>query len=754
MPGNAHTKTIQPARPATDGEPTRQSSASESAALSSIDLSSVAMVVCPACQAANPRLRKFCGACGQALREPCVECDAETLLGEAFCGECGVDLQKACQDRAGLAEADLLQAQRLCDEAMFSEAQQLLAPWIARKQLALADVARRAAELAEKVDARCQGARQEVDVVTQQAEQALEKRQWSQVIASIERIPKLLRDRKHAAMVERASGALDELKKLGREIRDAIQNGKLVGLLSKVERALELDPNNEKLTGLSKQLEQRSSRDACHMARQRLGEAEQKVALFQYGEALQLLEEVPAAGRDKQFQATHQHICELAYLWNTLRNTPVVDKSLLAIANRLAKYSPGDRRVERIIEQLRQRLEKQQARPLAAIAWARAPQEPALGYPVKRLTSLGAIEVEDVAGTPLFAENVNRLYVACGVALQGLRKSAIDVNLCPQPKSRLGRIGTLLKSAPKAESAWGIDLSSSGLKAVRMVLREQGAVVAIKNFDVVEHATPLPGLVNEAQRRDVIADTLQRFLKRNPTQGDVVCISFPGMQALTRFLSIPPTDAKQTQELMRYEARQQVPLPLEQLAWDYHIWQPPEADSELPRDAMLLATKQFHISQRLQPLEDAGLRPHILQCDCVALYNFYRYTLAADAPPHNDTWTVLCDIGADGTNFVACGRNRLWYRSLPRGGNEFSQALVRRAKLKFSQAEHLKIHPEQTRRFSDLYDTWRPIYDHLLRDIRDSLEAFGKTHRRAVIDRILLCGGALRTHGLHRHLVE
>ena len=120
---------------------------SESAALSSVDLSAMAMVVCPGCQTTNTRSRKSCGACGKPLREPCVECDAETMLGEAFCGDCGVDLQQASDNKARMGKADLLQARRLIDQALFAEAQTLLAPWIARQQLALVDIARQASEL-------------------------------------------------------------------------------------------------------------------------------------------------------------------------------------------------------------------------------------------------------------------------------------------------------------------------------------------------------------------------------------------------------------------------------------------------------------------------------------------------------------------------------------------------------------------------------------------------------------------------------
>jgi class 3 adenylate cyclase len=47
---------------------------------------------CPSCKTENPDATKFCGNCGQPLKNRCAKCDAENPPQFKFCGECGVAL--------------------------------------------------------------------------------------------------------------------------------------------------------------------------------------------------------------------------------------------------------------------------------------------------------------------------------------------------------------------------------------------------------------------------------------------------------------------------------------------------------------------------------------------------------------------------------------------------------------------------------------------------------------------------------------
>jgi type IV pilus assembly protein PilM len=219
---------------------------------------------------------------------------------------------------------------------------------------------------------------------------------------------------------------------------------------------------------------------------------------------------------------------------------------------------------------------------------------------------------------------------------------------------------------------------------------------------------------------------------------------------LGRFFAIPPVEPKRIADLMQYEAKQQVPIPLEQLEWDYHIWYDEDGGERQSSAAMLVSARQHHIRQKLTLLEDAGIKPGILQGDVVALDNFYRYALAEKGA---DDSVALLDIGADATALLITSANRTWFRSVPRGSDDFNKALMRQFEASFATAEQLKHHPGKSKRLAKLHQAWAPAFDVVLKDVRDSLAAYEALERREKISAILALGGGFGILGLHRHLL-
>jgi type IV pilus assembly protein PilM len=336
-----------------------------------------------------------------------------------------------------------------------------------------------------------------------------------------------------------------------------------------------------------------------------------------------------------------------------------------------------------------------------------------------------------------------------------LGKAAIDTSLLPAARAGvIGQLGAWVKRPRAAESAWGIDLSASGIKGARVTWDAKNDLVSLAAFDVVEHAAPLGSVEGEEKRRNLLAESVQKFVERNKIEEEPVSLGFPGTLALGRFFALPPVEAKRVDELMKYEARQQVPIPLEQLHWDYFNWYSGKGSDRTPTAALLVAAKQHHVQQRLVLFEDAGVRIQAVQSDCVALYNFYQYAIAgrqqrADAA----ACVMLLDVGADGTNFVVGDEHTLWFRSVPRGGDDLNRAAAQQLAITFAAAEQLKRNPAKARHVSKLHDAWKPTFAQLHSDLRDTLDAYRATGNHPIAA-IYALGGSFGTHGLHRHLVS
>src|SRR5215471_8215318 len=112
---------------------------------------------------------------------------------------------------------------------------------------------------------------------------------------------------------------------------------------------------------------------------------------------------------------------------------------------------------------------------------------------------------------------------------------------------------------------WGIDLGQCALKALRLENIE-GQITATA-FDYVEH----PKILSQpdADPDQLTREALEKFLSRNTLKGDLVVISIPGQSGLARFVKLPPVEEKKIEAIVTFEAKQQIPFPLEEVVWDY-----------------------------------------------------------------------------------------------------------------------------------------------------------------------------------------
>ncbi len=91
--------------------------------------------------------------------------------------------------------------------------------------------------------------------------------------------------------------------------------------------------------------------------------------------------------------------------------------------------------------------------------------------------------------------------------------------------------------------------------------------VVAEAFDYIEYPKILsqPG----SDPVELVGDALKQFLSRNTVLGDRVAVSVSGQAGLARFIKLPPLEAKKIPDLVRYEARQQIPFDLNDVVWDY-----------------------------------------------------------------------------------------------------------------------------------------------------------------------------------------
>src|SRR6266849_9694452 len=204
---------------------------------------------------------------------------------------------------------------------------------------------------------------------------------------------------------------------------------------------------------------------------------------------------------------------------------------------------------------------------------------------------------------------------------------------------------------------WGIDIGQCALKALRLETID-GKVTATA-FDYVEH----PKILSQpdADPDQLTREALDKFLSRNSLRGDQVAISVPGQSGLARFVKLPPVEEKKIGDIVRFEAKQQIPFNLEEVVWDYQkIGSGTVSDGfAMETEIGLFAMKRDMIGRYLQHFKDVGVEVQLVQMAPLALCNYVAYDLlnkGARVPgeePGEKTGCVVClDIGADSSNLV------------------------------------------------------------------------------------------------------
>ncbi|MEI7861116.1 MAG: type IV pilus assembly protein PilM [Planctomycetota bacterium] len=300
--------------------------------------------------------------------------------------------------------------------------------------------------------------------------------------------------------------------------------------------------------------------------------------------------------------------------------------------------------------------------------------------------------------------------------------------------------------------AWGIDIGKCALKAVRCRMSAEPRKIEADAFDYIEY--PMILTQPEADPVELVRAALVEFIGRNKLQGDRVAVAVPGQLGLTKFIKLPPIEAKKIPDIVKYEARQQIPFPLDQVVWD---WQRlaggiEESGFVLDAEVGVFAMKREQVFKALAPLTSAGIEVDVLQLSPIALANMVMFdqlpdpaTLDPDSPPPS---VVLVSTGVDSTDLVITNGFRIWQRSMPIGGSNFTKALVQGMKLTFAKAEQLKRNAVRAEDPKAVFNTMKPVFNEFASELQRSLNYFTGADRSAKIGKVLLLGNATKLRGL------
>ncbi len=313
----------------------------------------------------------------------------------------------------------------------------------------------------------------------------------------------------------------------------------------------------------------------------------------------------------------------------------------------------------------------------------------------------------------------------------------------------------------KFNAVWGIDIGQCALKALRVRAGDDPDSITADAFDYIEY----PQILSqpEANPVELVREALEQFLSRNSVRGDRVVISVSGQSGLARFIKLPPIEAKKIPDIIKYEARQQIPFALDDVVWDYQRM--PGGSEEdgilLESEIGLFAMKRDQVFRALRPFEEAGIEVDMIQLTPLAIYNYTVFDQMIDLPPADEydpdnppESVVVLSLGTDTTDLVITNGYRVWQRSVPLGGSHFTKALSKELRLTFAKAEHLKRNAMQAEDRGAVFQAMRPVFNDLLTEVQRSIGFFSNIGTSGAIGRVVALGNATKLPGLQKYLAQ
>jgi type IV pilus assembly protein PilM len=304
-----------------------------------------------------------------------------------------------------------------------------------------------------------------------------------------------------------------------------------------------------------------------------------------------------------------------------------------------------------------------------------------------------------------------------------------------------------------ARSVVTFDAGSSLLKMAVFSLERNR--IQLTDFDVSPLPIPAEASLEETNR--ILARQMKAVLASNKVKTKTILVSISGQSVFTRFVKLPAVEEAKVNQIIRYEAQQQVPFPLEDVEWDHHIiGKTPTGEI----DIVLVAVKNDVIASFLQECKRAGLQLTVVDVAPLTVYNCLRH-----AEREFSDCTAVVDLGARAANVIISEGDDLWARTIPIGGDDITAGIAKELNISEADAENLKktawVPGTSAAEPQDVTDEQRraaavlgSFANRLLAEFSRSIGFYRSQPGHSAVKRILLSGGGSRARNFKEFLSD
>jgi type IV pilus assembly protein PilM len=191
-------------------------------------------------------------------------------------------------------------------------------------------------------------------------------------------------------------------------------------------------------------------------------------------------------------------------------------------------------------------------------------------------------------------------------------------------------------------------------------------------------ADPAADATRLAQGRLLLSEIVQA----QKIKGGKVHYAVSSQSVFTRFVKLPSVGEEQVEQIVGFEAQQNVPYPIDEVVWDYQLVDSGESSQV---EVVIVAIKSDLLDDINESVEEAGLKTTLVDVAPLAVYNAFRYNYSDVSG-----CSLIIDIGSRTTNLIFVEPHKVFSRSIPNGGSTITQQIAKEFAEPFQVAEERK----------------------------------------------------------------
>ncbi len=293
---------------------------------------------------------------------------------------------------------------------------------------------------------------------------------------------------------------------------------------------------------------------------------------------------------------------------------------------------------------------------------------------------------------------------------------------------------------------FGLDMGSTSVK----IVQSDGSRVKVIAIGANSIGKSIPAMSNA--EKITFTDQLKALIKESGMRSRQVVASIPESSVFSKVLKFPVMSTPELSTAIKWELDQSVPFPPNDIETSWSVMEKPSKFEGSEKISVYVVAVPSNISETyVQILELIGLEAVRLENEIPALVRSFGSILTNESP------SAIVDLGANGTNMVIAGKEKVFGSFyVPVGGQALTRLIIEAFNLPVTQAESYKrtygIAPDKLE--GKMLTVLKPVIDNIIGELRKLMISYKDEHQDSSVRRLILTGGGAYLIGLIPYLTE